>query len=83
MSTAQAGKLESIRDAREAFEFKPEDTDDILLARDAELRPKLTDAQRAELDDEEVVELIDDQGWALTVGGVYIEPDGNRNFGGC
>lgn len=75
------GKLDEIRDARVMFEFEPEYTDEALLERDSGLRAQLTEAQLTELDEDEVVKELDQDGWALTVGGVYIDTKGVRHFG--
>lgn len=48
---------------------------------DGPFADQLTIAQRLELDNAEVVQEVDGEGWALTKGGVWIDKAGVRHYG--
>lgn len=70
-----------IAECRDLYKIK--EMNSVLVNRHNEFLPQLSAAQVAELDDCELVESVDGEGGALTLGGVWIDRNGTRHFGPC
>lgn len=67
-----------IADCRDIYTIKDENS--TLIDRHNEFLLKLSEAQVNELDDCELMEHVDGEGWVLTLGGVWIDRTGVRHF---
>lgn len=80
MNTLHADRLAYIQECRRGYQIKESDQE--ILDAHKSLWPLVTLPQRVELQDEELICSIREDGTLLTVGGVYIDIDGHRQYSG-